>query len=117
MSNLDTCGIEVSAKELVVRLRRQEDLEPLRNFTNTPEGHLIILRYLRRAGRVVRVCMESTGLYGLDLALGAERAGGHRGDGSQSPRCPSFAHALMKAQQERSDRRGRTGTVCPAYAL
>jgi len=31
-----------------VRLRRQEDLEPLRNFTNTPEGHLIILRYLRR---------------------------------------------------------------------
>ena len=69
MSNLDTCGIEVSAKELVVRLRRQEDLEPLRNFTNTPEGHLIILRYLRQAGRVVRVCMESTGLYGLDLAL------------------------------------------------
>src|SRR5208337_4496242 len=69
MSNLDTCGIEVSAKELVVMLRRQEDLEPLRNFTNTPEGHTMVLRYLRRAGRVVRVCMESTGLYGLDLAL------------------------------------------------
>jgi hypothetical protein len=39
MSKLDTCGIEVSAKELVVSLRRLEDLEPLRNFTNTPEGH------------------------------------------------------------------------------
>jgi hypothetical protein len=32
MSNRDTCGIEVSAKELLVRLRRQGELEPLRNF-------------------------------------------------------------------------------------
>ena len=69
MSNLDTCGIEVSAKELVVRLRRQAELEPLRNFTNTPAGHKILLRHLRRAGRVVRVCLEASGLYGLDLAL------------------------------------------------
>ena len=61
MSNLDTCGIEVSAKQLVVRLRRQGDLEPLRSFTNTPEGREMVLRYLRRAGRVVRVCLESIG--------------------------------------------------------
>ena len=38
MSNLDTCGIEVSAKELVIQLRRRGELEPLRRFTNTPEG-------------------------------------------------------------------------------
>jgi len=94
MSNLDACGIEVSAKELVVKLRRQEELEPLRNFTNTPEGRERVLRYLRRVGRVVRVCMESTGLYGLDLALS-------RQEGLEvmlaNPRAVRhFAHALMK---------------------
>jgi transposase len=96
MSNLDTCGIEVSAKELVVRLRRQEDLEPLRNFTNTPEGHLIILRYLRRAGRVVRVCMESTGLYGLDLALALSGQEGIEVMVANPRAVRHFAHALMK---------------------
>lgn len=69
MSNLDTCGIEVSAKELVVARRQEERLEPLRSFANTAEGHQALIRYLRRAGRVVRVCLESTGLCGLDLAL------------------------------------------------
>jgi transposase len=96
MSNLDTCGIEVSAKELVVRLRRGEDLEPLRNFTNTPEGHLIILGYLRRAGRVVRVCMESTGLYGLDLALALSGQEGIEVMVANPRAVRHFAHALMK---------------------
>jgi transposase len=96
MSNLDTCGIEVSAKELVVRLRRQEDLEPLQNFTNTPEGHMIVLRYLRRAGRVVRVCMESTGLYGLDLALALSGQEGIEVMVANPRAVRHFAHALMK---------------------
>ncbi len=96
MSNLDTCGIEVSAKELVVRLRRGEDLEALRSFTNTPEGHLIVLRYLRRAGRVVRVCMESTGLYGLDLALALSGQEGLEVMVANPRAVRHFAQALMK---------------------
>ncbi|HKM80014.1 MAG TPA: IS110 family transposase [Candidatus Acidoferrum sp.] len=96
MSNLDTCGIEISAKELVVRLRRGEDLEPLRNFTNTPEGHLAILRYLRRAGRVVRVCMESTGLYGLDLALALSGQEGIEVMVANPRAVRHFAQAMMK---------------------
>ena len=35
MSKFDTGGIEVSAQELVVALRREEALEPLRSFANT----------------------------------------------------------------------------------
>jgi transposase len=96
MSNLDTCGIEVSDKELVVRLRRQEDLEPLQNFSNTPEGHRIILRYLRRAGRVVRVCMESTGLYGLDLALALSGQEGIEVMVANPRAVRHFAQALMR---------------------
>jgi len=96
MSNLDTCGIEVSAKELVVRLRRQGDLEPLRNFTNTPEGREMVVRYLRRAGRVVRVCLESSGLYGLDLALALSAAPGMEVMVANPRAVRHFAHALMK---------------------
>ena len=96
MSNLDTCGIEVSAKELVVRLRRQGDLEPLRDFTNTPEGREMVVRYLRRAGRVVRVCLESSGLYGLDLALALSAAPGVEVMVANPRAVRHFAHALMK---------------------
>ncbi len=96
MSKLDTCGIEISAKELVVRLRRQEDLEPWRNFTNTPEGHRGLLGYLRRAGRVVRVCMESTGLYGLDLALALSGQEGIEVMVANPRAVRHFAQAMMK---------------------
>ncbi len=96
MSNLDTCGIEISAQELVVRLRRQEDLEALRSFPNTPEGQQSILRYLRRGGRVVRVCMESTGLYGLDLALALSGQEGTEVMVANPRAVRHFAQALMQ---------------------
>src|SRR5208337_2777459 len=96
MSKLDTCGIEVSAKELVVSLRRQGDLQPLRSFTNTPEGHQSLLGYLRRAGRLVRVCMESTGLYGLDLALALSGQEGIEVMVANPRAVRHFAQAMMK---------------------
>jgi transposase len=96
MSNLDSCGIEISAKQLVIRLRRQGDLEPLRNFSNTPEGHQMVVRYLRQAGRVVRVCLESSGLYGLDLALALSAAPGIEVMVANPRAVRHFAQALMK---------------------
>jgi len=96
MSNQDTCGIEVSAKQLVVRLRRYEELEPGRSFANTPEGHALIVRYLQRAGRVVRVCLESTGLYGLDLALALHAAEGLEVMVANPRAVRNFAKALMQ---------------------
>ena len=71
----DPCGIEVSAELLVVALRRQGRDEALHEFPNTPQGHQAVLRFLECSAHPVRVCMESTGLYGLDLALTLERAG------------------------------------------
>ena len=96
MSNLDTCGIEVSAKELVVSLRRQEELEPLRKFTNTPEGHALLLRHLLLAGRVVRVCLEASGLYGLDLALALSAQEGLEVMVANPRAVRHFATALMQ---------------------
>jgi transposase len=68
------CGIEVSQLTLVVALRARDHDEPPREFPNTPKGHQSVLRFLQHAARPVRVCLESTGLYGLDLALTLHQA-------------------------------------------
>lgn len=71
----DPCGIEISRDLLVVALQIQDRDQPLREFPNTSKGHQAVLKYLARSGRSVRVAMESTGLYGLDLALALHLAG------------------------------------------
>ncbi len=71
----DPCGIEVSQHTLVVVWRAGDHDEPPREFPNTPAGHQAVLRFLARAAGRVRVAMEATGLYGLDLALALHRAG------------------------------------------
>src|SRR6266567_3302238 len=65
----DGCGIDVSAKELVVVVERQGKRESPRIFPNTPLGHQQLQRYLTRGSSRVRICLEATGLYGLDVAL------------------------------------------------
>ncbi len=62
-------GIDVSAKKLQVAT---DDAEF--EVDNTPEGHQKLVQRLLRSGRKARVCLESTGTYGLDLALALYRA-------------------------------------------
>jgi len=61
-------GIDVSYKTFVLAIRRGESRGQPRTFDNTPSGHLQVIKVLRKA-RVKRVCLESTGLYHLDLAI------------------------------------------------
>jgi transposase len=75
MDKLDFSGIEVGARELIVSLQREGQRRGLKTFENEAPGHQAIIRHLRHPGRTVRVCLESTGVYGLDLALALERAG------------------------------------------
>src|ERR1700747_3221110 len=65
----DVCGIDVSAKELVVMVERCGRREGARNFSNTASGHQQLRDYLAAPGRPVRVCLEGTGLYSLGGAL------------------------------------------------
>ncbi len=69
------CGIEVSQHTLVVALRAGDHDEVPREFPNTSPGHQALRRFLERAAGPVRVVLESTGLYGLDLALCLHQAG------------------------------------------
>lgn len=75
LTAFDPCGIEVSHLTLVVALRCDDHDESPREFPNTAEGHQGVLRFLARSGRRVQVAVESTGLYGLDLALALHQAG------------------------------------------
>lgn len=74
MDKQAVAGVEVSAEVLLVafddgQLRSSE-------FANTAAGHQQLLRFLRKNAAQVRVCMESTGLYGLDAALALHRQPG-----------------------------------------
>ena len=96
MDNRDYAGIEISAEELLVSLHRDQQTLPTKTFPNTPTGHRGVAQYLRRKNVVVRVVMESTGVYGLDLALLL-----HQQDGIEimvaNPRAARhFAQALMQ---------------------
>jgi len=46
-----------------------------REFPNTAAGHDALVRWLSEPSRTVRVVMEATGLYGLDLALRLDAEG------------------------------------------
>jgi transposase len=73
---MNLCGIDVSAHELVVALRQtSHDLSP-ESFPNTPAGHRSLLAWLHGRGPAVRITLEATGVYSLDLALGLAQAGG-----------------------------------------
>ena len=63
-------GIDVSAKTLQVALEGSEF-----EVENTSEGHQQLVNQAR-CGQTVRFCMESTGVYGLDLAVALEKAEG-----------------------------------------
>jgi transposase len=68
-------GIDVSASELAVALQVGEQFAPLRNFPNTAAGHQQLCRHLR-GNQPVRVCVEASGNYSLDLCLALHAAKG-----------------------------------------
>lgn len=68
MSKVYAVGIDVSARTLKVALAD----ESLHDFANSATGHRKLTQLLRRrasTGSVIRVCIEATGNYSLDLAL------------------------------------------------
>lgn len=69
MDKLDYAGIDVSSKTLEVAISRDGRIEK-RSFSNDSSGHLSLKFYLeKKKDRRVRVVFESTGVYGLDMAI------------------------------------------------
>jgi transposase len=70
------CGIDVSAAQLVVALEGEDGSWRQRSFPNRASGHQALVRWLQPNRTRVRVCLEATGLYSLDLALALHAASG-----------------------------------------
>lgn len=74
MDNLDYAGIDVSNLTLNVALTRNGKVLN-REFPNTNAGHGKLKRFLQmKKDRTVRAVFESTGVYGLDMALELSRS-------------------------------------------
>lgn len=64
-------GIDVGARELIVAI---EGRPGTLAFSNDVEGQDRLLRLLRKRRGAVRVCLEASGIYHLDVALALHRA-------------------------------------------
>ena len=63
-------GLDVSAREIsVARLRSKDRTATMASFANHATGHKALLAYLLQGIKEVRVCLEASGNYSLDLAL------------------------------------------------
>lgn len=72
---MNTGGIDVGARELMLGIRKQGKAHKVRCFANQAQDFPVLLKALRNAG-VTRVCIEATGVYHLDLAVFLHDAGG-----------------------------------------
>jgi transposase len=68
------CGIDVSAGSLSVALIELDGGVAQREFTNNASGHKALLGWLSKRNAKVRVSLEATGIYSLDLALALDGA-------------------------------------------
>src|SRR5216683_7416780 len=63
------CGIDVSAASLAVAVQQEDLLIEERDFPNNAGGHRLLIAWLRRRKTIVRVTLEATGIYSLDLSV------------------------------------------------
>jgi len=89
---MELCGLEVSAGELVVAMQEKA----VRRFANTAGGHEQLRKALTRGGKRVRVVLEATGLYGMDVALGLSATEGVEVMVANPRSVRDFAKAMMQ---------------------
>ena len=68
------CGVDVSAKTLTVAVQQDGKALAQREFANSPSGHKALIAWLQKRSTLIRVSLEATGIYSLDLALALKDA-------------------------------------------
>src|SRR5439155_11984247 len=89
-------GIDVSKDVIDVAVRRDRQRLETARFANDPAGHQALARWLTKRGRAVRVVLESTGTYSLDVALALHRVRGMAVMVANPRAVKQFAGALMQ---------------------
>jgi len=103
MNEFDPGAIDVSAKTLVVRRKKNGKLSELKTFNNDAHGIRQVCRFLSSGKRTVRVCLESTGVYHLDVALALHGTLGVEVMVVNPRAAHNFARSLMKRAKTDTD--------------
>jgi transposase len=97
------CGVDVSAAQLVVALEGEGGRSLQRSFPNRASGHQALILWLQKSGPRIRVCLEATGLYSLDLALALQAAAGIEVAVLNPKRVNRFAATLCRSKSDPAD--------------
>jgi transposase len=113
MKKTTLVGIDVSARELVVALKRGKTPPWESAFSNDAEGHRKLVKRLTRGGARARVCVEATGIYHLDLCLALHAAKGIEVMVVNPRATKDFARAqLQRSKTDRVDAKLLLEFVC-----
>jgi len=97
------CGIDVSAAQLVVALAGEDGKGLPRSFPNRASGHQALILWLQKSGTRIRVCLEATGRYSLDLALALQAAAGIEVAVLNPKKVHAFAATLCRSKTDPAD--------------
>ena len=97
------CGIDVSAETLSVAVCGQGQGYRQREFANRASGHQALIRWLGKGGSQVRVSLEATGIYSLDLALALDAAEGIEVAVLNPKLVNRFAQTLRRSKTDAAD--------------
>ncbi|NOQ16674.1 MAG: IS110 family transposase [Methyloprofundus sp.] len=92
---MNTVGIDVGCKELVVVVMVNDKARKAKSFDNTPLGHQTIIQSLTKLKGETRICIEATGVYHFDLAVALSRADSLEVMVINPKAAHNFAKALM----------------------
>jgi transposase len=97
-------GMDVSAKTLAVAVQ-QEGREGFqrREYANSAAGHTQMIAWLLRCGTKVRVSLEATGVYSLDVALALDAAEGIEVAVLNPKTVNRFAETLRRSKTDKAD--------------
>jgi len=97
------CGVDVSAATLAVAVERvKRDGFDEREFANTAAGHRQLVAWLLQRGPV-RVALEATGIYSLDVALALDGADGIAVAVLNPKMVHRFAQTLRRSKTDKAD--------------
>jgi transposase len=98
------CGVDVSAQTLAVAVQPADrDGFEQREFANSAAGHKQLIAWLLRSGSTVRVSLEATGVYSLDLSLALDAAGPIELAVLNPKRVHEFAKTLRRSKTDKAD--------------
>jgi len=109
---MNTIGIDVGCKELVIVIMVNGKARKAKSFDNTPLGHQEIIHSLTKLKGEIKVCIEATGVYHFDLAVALSRV-----DGIEVMVInPKSAHNFAKALMTRSKTDAIDAEILAVYA-